>query len=364
MTTRMPLMDPANQTRNSASRVTREGKKLTYTLTVMQQPERARACGSGAKSSADRRPVDPPPVVELRIHQSEVNDTDQGTDITFQYNANFFLYATLELARPIAHGRVAGSPQTPVLTGVPVAGVAYLDRPSPAGYFIFPDLSVRNEGRYRLNFHLYEEVKDPKDADPNYPLSTAANANPGKPAAPQNHMHFRVDVKSLAFNVYSAKKFPGLATSTSLSRIIAEQGCRVRIRRDVRMRRRSDKQAGAAGGDDYDYEDDQHALAARSLATDRYPTPEGFPVKSVIDRPRSTSNSSVVEPPPFAAQRRPSAAPGEYGGYPQQPPVAYQRAPPAPPTPTPPPTHHAAPPPSAPPAYQSHLSFGASQSQY
>ena len=30
-------------------RVTREGRKLSYKLSVLQQPERARACGSGAK---------------------------------------------------------------------------------------------------------------------------------------------------------------------------------------------------------------------------------------------------------------------------------------------------------------------------
>jgi len=31
------------------TRITKEGRKLIYQLTVIQQPERARACGSGAK---------------------------------------------------------------------------------------------------------------------------------------------------------------------------------------------------------------------------------------------------------------------------------------------------------------------------
>ena len=31
------------------TRMTAEGRKLTYELKVIQQPERARACGSGAK---------------------------------------------------------------------------------------------------------------------------------------------------------------------------------------------------------------------------------------------------------------------------------------------------------------------------
>jgi hypothetical protein len=44
-----PLMAPVNETEHSFSRVSREGKRITYTLKVIQQPERARACGAGAK---------------------------------------------------------------------------------------------------------------------------------------------------------------------------------------------------------------------------------------------------------------------------------------------------------------------------
>ncbi|EHL03057.1 hypothetical protein M7I_1031 [Glarea lozoyensis 74030] len=208
-------------------------RKLTYFINVIQQPERARACGSGAKSSADRRPVDPPPVVQLRIMEGE----NAENDITFAYDANFFLFATLESVRQIAHGRVHPAPsQIPVLTGMPVSGMAYLDRPHEAGYFIFPDLSVRHEGYYNLSFNLYEQTKEAKDMD------AEPSKSPG-PAMPENELpahsfHWRLTVKSQPFTVFSAKKFPGLAESTTLSRTVAEQGCRVRIRRDVRMRRR------------------------------------------------------------------------------------------------------------------------------
>ncbi|CAG8088647.1 unnamed protein product [Penicillium olsonii] len=346
MASRPHLMPPHNETEHSVSRITREGKQLTYKLSVMQQPERARACGAGAKSSADRRPVDPPPVVELRIFESDPANDAQKTDITFAYNANFFLYATLDTARPIAHGRVAGPPSCPVLTGVPVAGVAYLDRPSQAGYFIFPDLSVRHEGRYRLNFHLYEEIKEAKDADKDSTLPlpnqvNGANANPGKPQA---YLHFRLEVKSVPFTVYSAKKFPGLATSTSLSRIIAEQGCRVRIRRDVRMRRRGDKR-------EEDYEFDEERAAAYARTSDRYTTPDRY-VNS-IERPRSNSNGSNIESPYgfVPPDRRPSAP--DYGFQCPQP---YSR--PSMPMPPAPLSH------SQTPSYQSHLSFGSTPSHY
>ncbi|KAJ5574901.1 hypothetical protein N7450_008800 [Penicillium hetheringtonii] len=329
MAARPAIMPPHNETEHTVSRITREGKQLTYKLSVMQQPERARACGAGAKSSADRRPVDPPPVVELRIFESDPNNDAHKTDITFAYNANFFLYATLETARPIAHGRVAGPPSCPVLTGVPVAGVAYLDRPSQAGYFIFPDLSVRHEGRYRLAFHLYEEIKDAKDADKdsNLPLpNQVGRTNGANPGAPQAFLNFRLDVKSVPFTVYSAKKFPGLATSTSLSRIIAEQGCRVRIRRDVRMRRRGDKRE-----EEYDFDEERAAAAVYARSSDRYSTPDRY-VTNSVERPRSNSNGSAMASPYGYGpdiQRRPSGP--EYGFPGPQP--AFQR--PMPPAPMP-----------------------------
>ncbi|KAF4981197.1 hypothetical protein FZEAL_2966, partial [Fusarium zealandicum] len=235
-----PSAIPINAQRDTFARLhrmTRGNRSLWYQMTVLQQPERARACGSGMKANSDRRPVDPPPVVELRIIEGP--SVEEGKDVTFDYNANFFLYASLEHARPIAHGRVqtpaANNP--PILTGVPASGMAYLDRPTEAGYFIFPDLSVRHEGRYRLTFSLFETTKEEKDFD-HEPAD--GDLPPG--------VDFRMEIKTLPFSVYSAKKFPGLMESTQLSKTVADQGCRVRIRRDVRMRKRDGKTGGGGGG--------------------------------------------------------------------------------------------------------------------
>lgn len=228
--------------------------------------------------------MDPPPVVQLRILEGETK-----RDITFSYNANFFLYTTLEHARPIAQGRVPSTAQAffPVLTGTPVAGIAYLDRPDLAGYFVFPDLSVRHEGKYRLSFNLYEEIKDLKDADAE-PAGTSSEAAEVKhaPMEPQNHVHYRLEVKSVPFSVFSAKRFPGLSESTNISRIVAEQGCRVRIRRDVRMRRRDVK--SSKGSDDWDDE----------------PAPAYAQTPQQPARPRSSNStySSFQQPPPAASQ--------------------------------------------------------------
>lgn len=164
-------------------------------------------------------------------------------DVTMSYDATFMLYASLEIARPIAGGKMHTPLSIPVLTGVAVASAAYLTRPEPAAYFIFPDLSVRHEGWYRLKFSLFEGVKNEADADMGKPFVHSGTSN-SKYLPPVRHesMANRLEVQSIPFQVYSAKKFPGLATSTTLSKLVAEQGCRVRIRRDIRQRKRSRKQ--------------------------------------------------------------------------------------------------------------------------
>ncbi|EGS23168.1 putative vea protein [Thermochaetoides thermophila DSM 1495] len=296
------------------SRETKGGRRLWYSLKVIQQPERARACGSGPKSSADRRPVDPPPVVELRIFEGATWQEAQQKDITFHYNANFFLYATLEHARLMAHPRGAPAPpaNVPVLTGMPVSGMAYLDRPIEAGYFLFPDLSVRHEGRYRLSFNLYEQTKEEKDKDKdacNADLIFAPISDMNHPAAVES-FDWRMEVKSAEFIVYSAKKFPGLAESTQLSRVVAEQGCRVRIRRDVRMRRRDNK------GSNRNNEDGQYRNDRRTA------TPEGARTE-YHERARSMSGSQERTPYPAEPHRRPSMH--EYHAPPPPPPPQYSQ---------------------------------------
>ena len=246
-------------------------------------------------ANSDRRPVDPPPVVELKIFEGDPKDKKE---ITFDYNAHFFLYASLELARPIAHGRnmPPASQNPPILTGVPAAGMAYLDRPNAAGYFIFPDLSVRHEGSYRLSFSLFETTKEEKDFD-REPVT----------ADLQSGVDWRMEVKTRPFSVYSAKKFPGLMESTSLSKVVADQGCRVRIRRDVRMRKRDGKSGGGRREDE--------------VPRPRTVTPACEDPR--LSRARSTSGASEQRVPyPGEQQRRPSAVDGFVQPGPPPPPSA------------------------------------------
>ncbi|MBA7492585.1 hypothetical protein ES702_03135 [subsurface metagenome] len=142
-------------------------------------------------------------------------------------------------ARPHANGRLAPTHTCPVITGVCVAGAAYLAKPSNAAYFIFPDLSVRHEGFYNLVFHLFEQTKRIGDMDEGVTItpSEASNFQNPLPGRQHENMVNRLSITSDPFQVFSAKKFPGLQPSTDLSKVIADQGCRVRIRREVRQRR-------------------------------------------------------------------------------------------------------------------------------
>ena len=228
--------------------------------------------------------------------------------MTFSYEANFFLFATLEVSRVIAHHRGQAQPpaqQVPVLTGMPVSGMAYLDRPKEAGYFIFPDLSVRHEGRYRLSFNLYEETKKLEDTDKDVSMDGKKSAGG---ASPDASFDWRMEVKSDPFTVYSAKKFPGLAESTNLSRTVAEQGCRVRIRRDVRMRRRDGKGAG-----DYDEvpEEDHRGRAEEPYNRERS---RSNSAGSVEGHPQDPNQRASYTSPIAPNTSRPSGGYLSFGG--------------------------------------------------
>jgi hypothetical protein len=262
-------------------------------------------------------------VIELRVFEGQGPDPKDWTDITLKHNATFILCASLENARPIARGRLHTPTNIASLQGVNFAGTNYLERPKPAGYFIFPDLSVRNEGWYRLSFSLLEGTKEARDADPErqFPPSPRPQAD-GEPKAPLNFedMATRLDVRSRPFQVFSAKKFPGLSESTELSRLVADQGCRVRIRRDVRMRKH-----GARKDDGESYEGERRS-------TSRFPTPDTvYQPQTPMERPRSISRASMDgSQHGFDPYRRPSGDMA-YHGQPYQPgPTSFGSAGPSP----------------------------------
>ncbi|TDZ28101.1 Velvet complex subunit B [Colletotrichum trifolii] len=87
-------------------------------------------------------------------------------------------------------------------------------------WFVMQDLSVRTEGLFRLRFSFVSVAKRP-----NQPHAVGGTFNMGK--SPVLAQCF-----SDVFQVYSAKKFPGVCESTPLSRCFATQGIKIPIRKD------------------------------------------------------------------------------------------------------------------------------------
>ncbi|KAL0952514.1 hypothetical protein HGRIS_006776 [Hohenbuehelia grisea] len=222
-----------------------------YELTVRQEPKQARMCGVGGK--ADRRPIDPPPIVQLRVIDPaapsssrrrtssaasapgsptpsasgrNLDDTSgdssynsqisAGYAQSFLQNPYYFMFASLAKPDDDAELHWLKDGRTRCTTGSVVSSLYHLKdsehNNEDAGFFVFPDLSVRTEGSYRLKLSLFEVVG--------------------------NNVRHCKSIFSAPFYVYTAKKFPGMEESTPLSCSLADQGIKIRIRKDIRVRKR------------------------------------------------------------------------------------------------------------------------------
>jgi len=81
------------------------------------------------------------------------------------------------------------------------------------GTFVFPDISVRQEGLYRLLYYLY--VND------EYGTSFAGS------------------LLSRTFQVYAAKEFPGMGIATETTEQLKNGGLKVRVNKAARMTRKT-----------------------------------------------------------------------------------------------------------------------------
>ncbi|KAI6042328.1 velvet factor-domain-containing protein [Pisolithus marmoratus] len=196
-------------------------ERLEYELTVRQEPKQARMCGVGS----DRRPIDPPPIIQLRVidkrtRQPPAHPDPEDVDLhythSFLQNPYYFMFASLAKPDDDAELHWLKDGKTRCTTGSVVSSLYHLkdteNRNEDAGFFVFPDLSVRTEGSYRLKLSLFEVAG--------------------------NTVRHCKSIYSQPFYVYTAKKFPGMEESTPLSCSLADQGIKIRIRKDIRVRKR------------------------------------------------------------------------------------------------------------------------------
>ncbi|KAJ5662777.1 Velvet factor [Penicillium macrosclerotiorum] len=170
-----------------------------FDLTIRQQPDRARVAGGKEK---ERKPIDPPPIVQLRVRE-------ENTYLAQHYLQSPYYFMCCSLYDAAEERPVPVAPST-ALAGTLVSSLHRLKdvNNDDGGFFVFGDLSVKIEGEFRLKFTLFEMRKD--------------------------QVTYLKTIISDRFRVSPPKNFPGMMESTFLSRSFADQGVKLRIRKEPR----------------------------------------------------------------------------------------------------------------------------------
>ena len=213
-----------------------------YRLTIRQQPIAARACGFGER---DRRVIDPPPILQLSLTDFDPESPADVEELRWPLNvAHCALYSVPHQSSTVSTGIDVTSipdPNNPskfsrrlmgTLVATPFVGI---DPAAPASdtensrlgcFFIFHDLSCRQNGLYKLRFtlmHLNVEL--------------ALTGGQGSIVS---------SVESDVFEVFSAKDFPGMKASTTLTRDLKRQGANVQVKKgnEGKASRKGQKRSG------------------------------------------------------------------------------------------------------------------------
>ncbi|KAJ7282637.1 velvet factor-domain-containing protein [Mycena rebaudengoi] len=202
-----------------------QDESLQYDVTIRQQPLHARI--SAMKTAGDRRPVDPPMVVQLSVRdprdapaegsspassQSSASSDQDVSTRSHLTNPYYFMYATLVEPHEDTEVNFVSDGARRSTTGALVSSLRVLkDHPNSeadAAFFIFPDICVRLEGSWRFKLSLF-----------------VLDGNSIKPCK---------TIYSAPFFVYPGKQYPGVGVSTPLTRALAAQGVKLRIRKEIR----------------------------------------------------------------------------------------------------------------------------------
>ncbi|KAG2178846.1 hypothetical protein INT43_001692 [Umbelopsis isabellina] len=222
-----------------------------YKLVVRQQPIHARLCSF--KEKVDRRPIDPPPIVQLQCRDSHCDQQN------YLQNPFFFLVSSLQSADDLDkdNNKIDGHRTTAGTVVQSLHKLKNIDG-SDGGFFIFPDISIRVEGHFRLRFTLFEIVG--------------------------SQVVRLTSTLSEIFQVYSPKLFPGMGESTLLTRHLSDQGMRIRIRKENRIQVSKRKRSEDIS------DDDKHSCSQPSSpATSDSRPPSPFSTPDKLYQPHSAA---------------------------------------------------------------------------
>ncbi|KAI8052586.1 velvet factor-domain-containing protein [Gilbertella persicaria] len=180
--------------------------QILYDIEIRQQPQRAKV---SLINERDRRPIEPPPILQLHWQNCSEEELKKRLQSPF-----YFTVANLVTVQ---------DPETPLLpaqeylSGTTVSSLYRLrdiDN-SDGGFFVFGDLAVKKEGKFKLRFSLFEIV--------------------------DGQVKNRRTILSNTFTVHIPKQFPGPIEATFLSRTFSDQGVKMRIRKEHRLQSRKRK---------------------------------------------------------------------------------------------------------------------------
>jgi len=233
-----------------------------YILGIRQQPIAARACGFGER---DRRVIDPPPIVQLSLKDFDPQSPDDISELRWPFN---IVHCALLSVSSQSSAQDATSDVTMVqdpnqsnrqsrrlmgtLVSSPFVGT---DPETPESshqnarlgcFFVFPDLSCRQNGLYRLRFTLMK-VNMPN-------MSSPSEGGQGSIAG---------SVDSEIFEVFSAKDFPGMRASTALTKELKRQGATVSVKKGKGQRKRGGSLSERSVSEDSDADEEAPKTKSR-----------------------------------------------------------------------------------------------------
>ncbi|KAK9373162.1 velvet factor-domain-containing protein [Lipomyces chichibuensis] len=254
-----PSQSPA--TVHVPSAALRRGLRIEdYILEIRQQPIRCKAAGTSERALADRKAVDPPPIIQLTI-------SDGDSHREWLQSPFFFMCANLY--DPVVDTPIT-RPPSETLAGTLVSSLHRVrdGKDREGGYFVFGDLSIKLEGKFRLQFNLFEMLDGAQ-------------------------VEFITSTISDVFTVYSSRQYPGVLESTTLSRQFSDQGVRLRLRKETGTRNGSSASNRVQAPDDL-----APPTAAGSESTMEASTPSSVATNTPVIMTSSASPSA--KPPKLA----------------------------------------------------------------
>ncbi|KAG2229720.1 hypothetical protein INT48_006425 [Thamnidium elegans] len=168
----------------------------SYNVILRQQPERAKI---SIPNERDKRSIEPPPILQLQW----INCTEEEEKKSLQSPFYFMVVNIIQ----VESNDILSSQE--YLSGSTVSSLYRLrdiDN-TDGGFFVFGDLAVKKQGYFKLQFNLFELIDE--------------------------KVENRKVVYSNEFWVYTNKLYPGPIESTFLSRTFADQGIKMRIRKNL-----------------------------------------------------------------------------------------------------------------------------------